>query len=103
MQGNDTGCRIKIGVIQCMEKISEDKIPFRDEALLAQQTRGEKVTKQVNVLFYLGSVEQMVPQNYKFGAPQFTQQSQLLRVQMPTEYNYFPWSKGYWIRSKGGR
>lgn len=60
-----------------MEKISKDKIPFRDEALLAQQTRGEKVTKQVNFLFSSGPVEQSVPQNCKFGAPQFTQQSQL--------------------------
>lgn len=60
-----------------MEKISKDKIPFRDEALLAQQTRGEKVTKLVNFLFSSGPVEQSVPPNHKFGAPQFIQQSQL--------------------------
>lgn len=61
-----------------MEKISKDKIPFRDEALLAQQTGGRKATKSVNFLFSSGPTEQIVPQNYKFGAPQFIQHSQLL-------------------------
>lgn len=68
---------IRIGVIQCMEKISKDKIPFRDEALMAQLTRGRKATKQGNFLFSSGPIEQTVPQNNKFEAPQFIQHSQL--------------------------
>lgn len=66
-------------------KISKDKIPFKEmRCFWLSWEEGEKPIKQVHFWFSSGPKEQIVPQNYNFGTPQFIQHTQLLIKSLST-------------------
>lgn len=81
----------KTRVIQCMEKINKNKIPFRNEVLLAQQGGEGKKSNQAKSTSdsALGQSGKLPAPNDNFGMPQFTQHTHYsLRIQVKTHYHY---------------
>lgn len=99
LRGVDT----KTVIIQCVEKISMDKIPFEEMRCL-WLSKERKKSNQAGLLFYfpLDQQSKLSPKITTlehcnlFGAHNYSS-----RVQVPTYYYYFAFSKIHQVRSRG--
>lgn len=94
---------IKIGVKQCMEKINKDKIPFKDEARLAQQNVGwEKQSSKSIFDSPLDPKSKLSPKIISLEHHNlFNIVNYSLRDQEPIYYDYSAFSKAYQVRNRG--